>query len=268
VLISAGFFMQIIGEDSGSGGGPDLVAALKQARRGFRRDVAALLEALEQGDLLIPLAEPVVGATTGERTKIQGELRLQPHFLPTPEGPLFAALFTSPPLLDTVGGQLGWRTGGQDLEFCSIPGGVALEMASGTLDEHVHGVVIDAGAESELVLTASELKQLVTGQAIPLVGYVAAIPDDHDKTLIAEAGAPPAPELLAALDRCVTELPELAGYEVLRTFNPERDVEPHPTLKLKTVAGPVDHQHLAKHVFNAVGPLLPPPGYVDIVFEV
>ncbi|RYZ08251.1 MAG: hypothetical protein EOO73_09320 [Myxococcales bacterium] len=259
--------MQIIGQDSGSGGGPDLVSAVKQARRGFRRDVAALLEALEQADLLIPLAEPLAGASTGVRTKVEGELRLQPHFLPTPEGPLFAALFTSAPLLDAVGAQLGWRTGEQGLEFCSIPGGVALEMAAGTLDEHVHGVVIDAGADSELVLTAAEVKRLVTGQAVPLVGYVAAIPDDHEKTLVAEPGAAPSPELVAALERCVSELSELYGFELLRTFNPERDLEPHPTIKLRTAPGPVDHSHLAKHVFDAVGPFLPPPGYVDIVFE-
>jgi len=260
--------MEIIGQDSGSGGGPDLVSAVKQARRGFRRDVAALLEALEQADLLIPLAESVAGATTGERTKIQGELRLQPHFLPTPEGPRFAALFTSAPVLDAMGKRLGWQTGLGELEFCSVPGGVALEMASGTLDEHVHGVVIDAGADSELVLTAAEVKQLVTGQAIPLVGYVAAIPDDHEQTLTAEPGAPPSAELVAALEQCIVELSnELEGYELLRTFNPERDLEPHPTIKLKPKPGKVDHQHLAKHVFNAVGPHLPPPGYVDIVFE-
>ena len=259
--------MQVIGQDSGSGGGPDLVEKVKLARRGFRRDVAALLEALEQADLLIPLAEPLAGATTGQRTKIEGELRLLPHFLPTPEGPQFAALFTSAPLLHAVAAQLGWRTGEAELEFCSVPGGVALEMAAGTLDEQVHGVVIDAGADSELVLTAAELRVLATGQAIPLVGYVAAIPDDHERTLIAEPGAPPPAELTAALERCLSELPELSGYELLRTFNPERDLEPHPTIKLKTKPGQVDHQHLAKHVFDAVGPHLPPPGYVDIVFE-
>jgi hypothetical protein len=169
-------------------------------------------------------------------------------------------------LLDAVGAQLGWQTGDGDLEFCSVPGGVALEMASGTLDEQVQGVVIDAGADSELVLTAAEVRSLVAGNAIPLVGYVAAIPDDHDKTLIAEPGAPPPPALLAALDDCVAELPELMSYELLRTFNPERDLEPHPTIKLVTISGEVDHQHLAKHVFNAVSPHLPPPGYVDIVF--
>jgi SseB protein N-terminal domain len=259
--------MQIIGQDSGSGGGPDIAQKVKAARRGFRSDVAALLEALEQSDLLIPLAEPVAGATTGERTKIEGELRLVPHFLPTPEGPQFAALFTSPPLLDALAAQLGWRTGGGELEFCSVPGGVALEMALGTLDENVQGVVIDAGADSELVLTAAEVQRLASGQAIPLVGYVASIPDDHERTLIAEAGAPPSAELTSALERCLGELPELAGYELLRTFNPERDLEPHPTIKLKTKPGQVDHQHLAKHVFSAVGPHLPPPGYVDIVFE-
>jgi hypothetical protein len=260
--------MQVIGQDSGSGGGPDLVNAVKAARRGFRKDVAALLDALEQADLLIPLAEPVAGATTGERTKIEGELRLIPHFLSTPEGPQFAALFTSAALLDAMAAQLGWRTGGGDLEFCSVPGGVALQMASGTLDEQVQGVVIDAGADSELVLTAAEARQLVAGNAIPLVGYVAAIPDDHARTLVAEPGAPPPRELTEALERCVAELPELTAYELLRTFNPERDLEPHPTIKLKTKSGDVDHQHLAKHVFAAVSPHLPPPGYVDIVFDV
>jgi hypothetical protein len=141
-------------------------------------------------------------------------------------------------------------------------------MASGTLDEHVQGVVIDAGAESELVLTASEVRTLVAGQAIPLVGYVAAIPDDHDKTLIAEAGYAHPTEVVGALQRCVQELEELMSYELLRTFNPERDLEPHLTIKLRTKAGKVDHAHLARHVFNAVNPHLPPPGYVDIVFEV
>jgi hypothetical protein len=259
--------MEVIGQDSGSGGGPALVESIKQARRGFRRDVAALLEALEQSDLLIPLAEPVAGATTGERTKIEGELRLQPHFLPAPDGAQFAALFSSADLLDALGARLKWQTAGGALEYCSVPGGVALEMASGTLDEQVQGVVIDAGAEWELVLSASEVRQLVTGQAIPLVGYVAAIPDDHERTLVAEPGAAPSAELTGALERCVVELPELSGYELLRTFNPERDLEPHPTLKLKTVPGSVDHQRVAKHVFDAIGPHLPPPGYVDIVFE-
>jgi hypothetical protein len=228
--------------------------------------VAALLEALEQADLLIPLAQPVVGATTGERTKIEGELRLQPHFLPAPEGAEFAALFTSAELLDAMGSKLGWQTGGGELEYCSVPGGVALEMASGTLDERVQGVVFDAGAESELVLSASEVRQLVTGQPIPLVGYVAAIPDDREQTIVAEPGTPPSAELIAALERCLGELPQLSGYELLRTYNPERDLEPHPTLKLSTKSKQVDHQHLASHVFGAISPHLPAPGYIDIVF--
>jgi hypothetical protein len=265
-MIGSSASMLVIGQDSGSGGGPDLMNAIKQARRGFRRDVAALLEALEQGDLLIPLAEPVVGATVGERTKIEGELRLQPHFLPAPEGAQFAALFTSAELLDAMGEKLGWRTGGAELEYCSVPGGVALQMASGTLDAQVQGVVFDAGADSELVLSAEEVHKLVAGEPIPLVGYVAAIPDDHERTVVAEPGTPPPAELTAALERCLAELPELAGYELLRTYNPERDLEPHPTLKLSTRRKDVDHQHLANHVFDAIGPHLPPPGYIDIVF--
>jgi len=118
------------------------------------------------------------------------------------------------------------------------------------------------------VLTTAEVRQLVAGQAIPLVGYVAAIPNDHERTLVAEAGDPPPAALTAALDVCLKELSgELLAYELLRTFNPERDLEPHPTIKLRPRPGKVDHQHLARHVFTAVSPHLPPPGYVDIVFE-
>ncbi len=258
--------MQVLGQDSGSGGGPDLTHIVKQARRGFRSDVAALLDALEQGDLLIPLAESVAGATTGERTKIDGELRLLPHFLPTPEGAQFAALFTRADLLDVVSAQLGWKTAGGELEFCSVPGGVALEMASGTLDEQVQGVVIDAGSDSELVLSAAEVVRLVAGQAIPLVGYVAAIPDDHERTLVAEEGTPPSPAFRAALQGCLGAMDELESYELVRTYNPERDLEPHPTLKLCTSPGVIDRQALAKRVFDAIRPHLPAPGYIDIVF--
>src|SRR5258706_5262622 len=171
--------MEVLGEDSGSGGGPDLTSYVKQARRGFRSDVVQLLSALEQADLLIPLRESLPGATDGERTKIDGELRVIPHFLPAPEGAELCALFTRAELLDAIATELGWQTAGGELQFCSVPGGVALEMANSSIDgEQVRGLVIDAASESELMLTPAEVRSLVRGQAIPLVGYVQAIPDD------------------------------------------------------------------------------------------
>ncbi len=241
--------MEVLGEDSGSGGGPDLTSYVKQARRGFRSDVVQLLSALEQADLLIPLRESLPGATDGERTKIDGELRVIPHFLPAPEGAELCALFTRAELLDAIATELGWQTAGGELQFCSVPGGVALEMANSSIDgEQVRGLVIDAASESELMLTPAEVRSLVRGQAIPLVGYVQAIPDDDQRTLVAESGEPLPPALLAEL------------------VNAERDLEPHLTLKLTPRSAKIEHQAVANRVFEAIGPHLPPPGYVDIVF--
>jgi hypothetical protein len=258
--------MQVLGQDSGSGGGPNVADLLRQARRGFRSDVARLLEALEHADMLIPLAEPLPAARVGERTKIEGELRLLPHFMRAADGATYAVLFTIPELLEAAAVRLGWTTGGGELEFCAVPGGVALEMARGTLDSDVRGLVIDPGADSELVLSAFEVERLASGQAIPLVGYVRALSDDRERTLVAEAGDPPAPQLLQALAECRSQIDELLDFELLRTYNPERDLEPHATLKLCVAAGVVDHARIAERIFERIGPLLPPPGYIDIVF--
>ena len=62
-------------------------------------------------------------------------------------------------------------------------------------------------------------------------------------------------------------MPEVEGYALLRTFNPERDLEPHPTLKLATKAEEHELQAIAGKMIDAIGKHLPPPGYIDIVFD-
>ena len=59
----------------------------------------------------------------------------------------------------------------------------------------------------------------------------------------------------------------MEGYALLRTFNAERDLEPHPTLKLATKATEGELSGIANQMIEAIGKHLPPPGYIDIVFE-
>jgi hypothetical protein len=109
---------------------------------------------------------------------------------------------------------------------------------------------------------------LTNGKAIPLVGYVAALaPDESEQTLIAEGGEPPSTALTEAIERCLAELPVVDGYVLLRTFNSERDLEPHPTLKLATKADESELQAIADKMSEAIVKHLPPPGYIDIVFD-
>lgn len=251
-------------------GAPDLTPLIKTAQRGLRRDVQALLDQLAQGELFIPLAKNIEGAADGQRLQIDdGEVKLVPHMLLDEDGNHYAALFSHPELMAQMEQQLGWKTDGAELKFCTVPALFALDMALEVVDdEHVLGLVLNAGTEYELALRREELASLTNGKAIPLVGYVAALaPNEDDETLIAEGGEPPAPALIAAIEACLAELPRVAGYTLLRTFNAERDLEPHPTLKLVTSVAESELSAIAGKMIEAIGKHLPPPGYIDIVFD-
>ena len=249
---------------------PDLTPLIKAAQRGLRRDVQALLDQLPGGELYIPLVRNIAGVSDGERLDIDdGEVKLVPHMLLDGEGNHYAALFSHPDLIAPMARQLAWKTDGDELKFCTVPALFALDMALEVVDdEHVLGLVLNAGSDCELSLRRAELASLTNGKAIPLVGYVAALsPDEGEETLIAEGGEPVTPALIAAIDAVLTELPEVTGYTLLRTFNAERDLEPHPTLKLSSTTSGRELSIIAEKVIAAIGKYLPPPGYVDIVFD-
>ena len=257
-------------QTEGASDAQDLTPLIKTARRGLRRDVQALLDQLAQGELFIPLVRNIEGVRDGERLDIDnGEVKLVPHMLLDEEGNHYAALFSHPELMAVMERQLGWKTDDQALKFCTVPALFALDMALEVVDdEHVLGLVLNAGTEYELALRRPELASLTNGKAIPLVGYVANLgPDQDETTLIAEGGEPPAPALLAAIETCLIELPQVESYTLLRTFNAERDLEPHPTLKLATRVEESELQGIAGRMIEAIGQHLPPPGYIDIVFD-
>jgi hypothetical protein len=248
----------------------DLTPLVKAAQRGLRRNVQALLDQLPQGELFIPLARNIAGAADGQRLDIDdGEVKLVPHMLLDEDGNHYAALFTHPELMAPMERQLGWKTDDGQLKFCTVPALFALDMALEVVDdEHVLGLVLNAGSDCQLALRREELASLTNGKAIPLVGYVAAIaPDETEQTLIAEGGEPASPALTEAIERCLAELPIVEGYALLRTFNAERDLEPHATLKLATSAEESELQGIANKMIEAIGKHLPPPGYIDIVFD-
>ncbi len=238
-----------------------------QARRGLRRDVEALLGGLDQAELLIPLAEDLPDAPEGERVELDRELRLVPHLLPDDEGKLFSALFTYPDPLGPIVEALGWQTASEPLKVCAFPARIALEMALEVIDgEAVLGLVIDPGSESELCLTRAELGSMLAGKALPLVAYVANIPEQETaRTLVAEAGEPPPEALLGALANWLAKKADVTSHRLERTFNPDRDLEPHLTLTLNVAEG-ADRQGLFDEVTQELEGKLPPPGYLDVLF--
>jgi hypothetical protein len=247
---------------------PSLTHAVERARSGLRRDVALLLDALDGEELLVPISKTPPDVPDGEEVELKDELTLSPHLLPDSEGDPFVALFTHMEPLDPIVSALGWTTDGGDLKVCGLPARLGLEMALKVLDDQrVRGLVIDPGAPSELGLTRNELASLLAGRPIPLVAYVEHIPrDDSERTLVAESGEPFPPDLIAALEGWVNGVDAVTGYKLERTFNPDRDLEPHLTLTLQ-VNAEADRHDLFKGVTQAISGQLPPPGYLDVLFE-
>jgi hypothetical protein len=245
-----------------------LTALVEGARRGFRRDVAALEAALDDSDLVIPLARRIADVPEGEPVSLDRELEIVPHFLNDADGARHVALFTSSELVSISAERLLWTTDGEDLGICALPARIACQLALELVDEtSVMGLVIDAGHPSELVLRRAELASIVRGAPVPLVGYVADIPlEDGEQTLVAEPSDPPPPALTELVARSVAELPAITSHRLVRTFNPERDLEPHLTLEL-VASAEADRRALAERVVAAIGDLIPPPGYLDVVFS-
>jgi hypothetical protein len=257
------------GPDAPQQDSQDLTLAVSRARSGYRKDIAKLIELLAHGELYVPLARGVEGVPTGERVEIEDELSLVPHMLVDEQGKLYCALFTRPDLIEVVADELDWSTEGEELEYCSVPASLALDMALDVIDEqNVLGLVINPTHDSELVLRREELGNIARGRAVPLVGYVSGISEAQgQRTLVAEAGASPPRALVDALETALSDESEVAGYRLERTFNPERDLEPHLTLTLKTRRTDLDHETISRRIASAIEDELPPPGYIDIVFE-
>jgi hypothetical protein len=245
-----------------------LTEVVAAARRGLRRDVAALTSALSQGELIMPLRKDVAGAAEGERIEIDGPLELSPHLISDEDGKYYAVLFTESELMEDVARGLGWQTDDGDLKGCTLPARLACEMSLDAIDEQtVFGLVLNPGDDSELFLRRSELASIVGGQALPLVGYLADLPPLEDERILVAEGTGLSPELGTEIERCLAAQSGVASHRVERTFNPERDLEPHPTLTIVLSDDAADRRAIAQAVIESVGERLPPPGYLDILFE-
>lgn len=247
----------------------DLTDVVQAARRGLRRDVALLVEHLDDGALLLPLAKSVEGVEHGAEQDLTADVTLQPHLLVNEDGHAFCAAFTHPDLIQPVVEKVGWTTDGNSLEFASVPARVALDLSLQVIDdESVLGLVVNPMHESELMLRRSEIGSILQGRALPLVGYVQHIPlQDFEETLVAEGAEPPPPTLLEAVERCVRESDDIIGFELLSTFNADRDLEPHLTLTVRPARTDIDFEAVTRQLIEQIGDLVPPPGYIDIVFD-
>ncbi|HTM45966.1 MAG TPA: hypothetical protein VL137_13490 [Polyangiaceae bacterium] len=246
----------------------DASALIATMRQGFRSAVQAFVDHLDKVGLFVPLAKPLAGVEVGQAQQMGDELTLAPHLLPLADD-WVVALWSDRDQLQTVGQYLQWTTDGEHLDLCYLPARVALEFALQLIDDDkVKGLVLNPGDESEVFLSRQEAASIASNKAIPLVGYVQNIPEQpREQTLVSELDAPLPPDLLQLIEHWVKRS-DLAGYQLQQTFNAERDLEPHLTLLVKKgPAQSADERTLIAPLLSELEGKLPPPGYIDVLFE-
>src|SRR5690349_11898318 len=80
-------------------GDSDATDAVAAARRGFKRDVAALIAALRSARLFVPLAKRIANVRVGAEQEVGEELSLTPHLLFDDARAGHVAVFTRPELV-------------------------------------------------------------------------------------------------------------------------------------------------------------------------
>jgi hypothetical protein len=252
----------------GDGTEVDATAAVAAARRGFKDDVEGLVRALRKSHLHVPLAKRL-DVPVGIEQEVEDELALSPHLLFDPDRTGFLPIFTKPAFVERATEEVGWKTEDGPLEYCTLPGPAILELALAVVDDdRIGGVLLNPFDETELMLRRHELASIAQGRAIPLVGYVSQIPVSQDEhRLIAEMDGPPPEELVEAIERVLSEAGRGLTYGLHRTFTPARDLEPHLTLNVRGAPEDLDHGALGEKLAEAIDGYVPPPGYIDIVFD-
>ncbi len=242
-----------------------LTERLLGAQRGFRSDVARLIEGLAGGELVIPLAKDLPEIPEGERVEVHESIEISPYLLMDPEGGAFFVVFSEAGLFTAMASE----NAGEEVRYCTMPALQALHMALDVLDnEDVRGLVFNPGHASELVLRRSELASLVNGTAIPLVGYVGEfLPSDEEGTIVADGAAAPPPAFEHRIQQVVQRFSSLSGYALSFCFNAERDLEPHWVLRIVLQDASADRQEISRNLFESVEGVVPAPGYFDVVFE-
>ncbi len=245
-----------------------LTAALKRAQRGFRSDVAPLIDLLDQSELYIPLLTAPEGIPEGQQVTPNAEVHLVPQLLSDGDGQGVVPLFSKLEVLESAGEHFQWCTDDGPLAFATFPMRTALKLALQMMDDRsIQQLVLDVMSESELALSRSELSSLLREVAIPLVGYVEALPaDGESQGLTSELSEPPSEPLQAAIQGVLATEPCVSGFRLAQTFDAERDLEPHLTLTVELGPGEFEPSSLAQALFAAVEGKLPPPGYLDLVF--
>jgi len=246
-----------------------LVDSLIRAQSGYRSDVAALVGQLKKSDVFAPLQAG--GDLPSKPSTLTVDTSVALHNLPSADGTVWIALFSSVEALRRAGERHKWFTDRGPLRYIGFKWDAGIEgMFLKALESGGNaGIVFDEGSRSELGLRASEVLSIARGDVIPLVDYAARQPTrSKEQVFVGDPATPPPQALLDAVRSTLSTEQAVTSYHVRQVYIPERDVMPHLILDIESTASEPERRRISQLVGDAINNIaLPPPGYLDIAFN-
>jgi hypothetical protein len=244
--------------------------ALVRAQSGYRGDIAALARVLVETDLFAALAEDSESNDDPRILEAGAQLKLH-HVVDDAMGTKWTAIFSSAEALGKAGFQFDWGTNGGPLQFVEANGAEFIQsvLAPSLESGSTSGIIFDVGQESELAMTSAEMLSLMRGEPIPLVSYASRRPATGTEQIhVGEPAVPPPAALTAAIARVLDRVKEVKSYRLIQVFIPERDVMSHLMLDIVGDLPESQQREISAQIGTATeGTRLPPPGYLDVVFN-
>jgi hypothetical protein len=179
----------------------DLTSTVIRARRGFRRDVEALVKALPKGSLFTPLMRRIENVAVGVDTELGKELSLAPHLLYDENRIGYVLTFTRPDFIEAATQHVNLETDGGPLEYCTLPAPVVLDVALEIVDdERVAGLLVNAFDDSELVLKRHGFASITRGRRFRWSATFPTFPFSEDAGAVHRGLDGPPREMLDAID--------------------------------------------------------------------
>ena len=247
----------------------DLTSIIVIARRGLRRDVKILCDALPKGKLSIPLALTIAATPDGKVLTWRDKICAHIISHPKEKNKVYTVLFTKDEIIKPHIEALKWKTSDGPLQILELSAKDALEYCLQLIDEkQAVGLIINPFHESALELTPSELRSLVKGEPVPLVHHLRDLPiQEGEKIDMCEPSTPPPIELIGTIKKYINSHPDIRDYKIFQMFNADRDIEPHLALKLSLEGKSSNHQEIVHEITLAIEGKVPSPGYIDIMFN-
>jgi hypothetical protein len=244
--------------------------ALARAQSGYRSDVAALAKVIAEAELFAALAEDSESDDDLEMVEAGATLKLH-HVVDDTSGSKWTALFSSAEALRKAGFQFDWGTSGGPLQFLAANGAELFRsvLAPALESGSASGIIFDVGRESELAMTPEEMLSMMRGEPIPLLAYASRRPANGTEQIhVGEPAVPPPPALTTAIAKVLDRVREVKSYRLIQVFIPERDVRSHLMLDIVGDLPESQQREISAQIGAAIaGVKLPPPGYLDVVFN-